>query len=374
MVDAAEYTERLVTPHPRLNKPDSPQPLGFVIREALIAEDLEGLEDQGKEKFKTRLAAADYIALQVRSALWVPQATRKRNDFVEDEVSNPPTLEDLKRKQVAACTGFTLVTSVYLEDNGIDHWVGFANGHWLVAIDSEEDRSLQLIDPMTPEVGQNAWTALINSSVKQTQRNLETIGRAAVLLNGHRLWRNMRPMADEKAVYPWMEEQASVNVLGQQKIADKIAMSFFQPEEGQDVIQAYSRFRHASINNDLEAATRALDEIGPRFPNMDARNRHTELRWVIAGLANSGRFAEAKRIIRSYFETFTFIDDSRFHEAEGDALKLLARASSDPDVAQEAIESYERALKMPKSYHRAVEGKITKLSKQKEKMSSTREG
>jgi hypothetical protein len=373
---ALSYSNNLISPHPKQNTGELPQPLSFAIDTMDISERLERVKIS--RRATESLAAADYIANQVRKALWYPQNTSEGDDFAELGVSNPPKLSDLETKQAADCIGFTIVTAEFLSRAGITHWVGFANGHANLVMDTGNNRSLFMLDPLSPELDQDIKPALMHDSVQEIRRNIHNFGRAAIMLNSTSLIKgtHSKHLVDPKEAHPWLQPNPSQNldlISSQPEKPQRIVMGLFPAFIGRRVLQAYSAFQHATLENDVPAAADALEELECNFPDMDARKSHHDLRWVLAGLVKKGEGERAQNIVQSYFQTFNFIPDSRFAEAEGDCYKLIARATGDGSAASAAIEAYQRAIKMPKGHINKDTltkkiAKLTALAKSSEKL------
>jgi hypothetical protein len=362
-----EYTQGLITPHPMQNKGEEAQLLDDVIDITQIADQIDQLPDTDHED--VRIAAADFVAYQVRKALWHPQITSERDDFKAMGVTQPPRLEDLKRKQAADCLGFTLVTSTYLDLGNVDHMIGFANGHATIVVDSDKEEELFLLDPLSPELDQNLHPALIKSEVAELRSLLDQHGRAAMKLNSTKMIESTRVTSPNPfALHPWLSTRDR-RIEGYDSLRssddhapETIVMSLFQPRIGQEMVVHYSQLRHAALMGHPNRAVNALYRLGENYPDMDARKRHKELQWVAGHLAIHGHTKGAVKVIDNYFKTFDFIGDSRFAEAKGDNLARVARISRSPAIARLAIIAYEQALEHPRAYKQAVTGKRHKLA------------
>lgn len=355
----------LETPHPLQDTGEPKQLLASIINTAGIDLELARIDDPDIDE--KRLAAADFVADQVRKALWYPVKEAGRNDFDQLRVSDPPRLEDLETgRQAADCIGFTYVTSYFLEKQGIDHWVAFANNHAGIIVDSDKDREMFFIDPLSPELDQNLFPAVRGVSKEQIADDVLGFDRTAIMLDSDRLITGSRLLkTNPYGASPWLsakpiDEQQGVRV----GIEDspKIVMSLFPPQVGRLVLEGWNKLQHSVLAKEFYDAADALHEIGSFYPNMDARNPHKELKWVVRNLALRGHYDEASIAVEDYFETFGFIKDSRFDEARGDCFKIIALVSRSLYFARLAIEAYEDALDVSTVNIDTVTSKIDKLA------------
>lgn len=361
-----EYLARaLETPHFLQDTGEPRQRLASVINTAGIDLELDGIN--GPDIEDVRIAAADFVANQVRKALWYPVKEGGRNDFDELKVSDPPRLEDLETdRQAADCIGFSYVTSYFLERQGIGHWVAFANNHAGIVVDSDNDTELFFIDPLSPELDQNMLPAIKGTSKERISDDITGLDRTAIMLDSDRLVTGSRLLkTNPYGASPWLsakpiDEQQGVRV----GIEDspKIVMSLFPPQVGRLVLEGWNKLQHSVLAKEFYDATDALHEIGSFYPNMDARNPHKELKWVVRNLALRGHYDEASIAVEDYFETFGFIKDSRFDEARGDCFKIIALVSRSLYFARLAIEAYEDALNISTVNIDTVTSKIDKLA------------
>ena len=355
----------LVTPHFFHDTDEPRQSLASLINSADVGFELEHIEDADRDCIK--VAAADFITNQVRKALWYPLKDGKRNDFDALRVSQPPKLEDLERgKQAADCIGFTYASSYFLEEQGIEHWIAFANSHAGLVIDTDSEQEVFFIDPLSSELDQNIFPAIVGFSKDHVRQDLARFKRSAIMLDSNRVIAGSRLLKmNPYGASPWLSHKTvnsdqSIRV-GEER-SPRIIMSLFPSEIGREVLEGWSTFQHGVLGKDFHAAADGLHQMGNNFPQMDARSSHRELKWVVRNLALHGHFDEASIAVEDYFDSFRFIKDSRFDEAKGDCMRTIALVSRSPYFARLAIEAYEQALEVSSINLDPITKKISKLA------------
>lgn len=384
-LDTAEYyADALETPHPLRPSPDAvPETLSAVIRHQGFGEELAVIKDRAEYE-ENALAAAHIICSQVREALWYVEPDEFEKFGIDDDVVS---LSDLPGKQAARCFGFTVVASECLEMTGIDHWVGFANGHSTILLPTEEGQQLNLADPLSPVLSQDLQHSMVTGGSKDHSVNddMEEFGRSAIELNTLSLATRARGnTAELLRDHPWltfqrgdspdpygMEQRAQDLVLGVDghgrrvhPSKSRIFMSLFLPEEGRGMLHDYDDFRKAYSRGELLDAASVLYRLGDAYPDLDARQSHAKVKNITRELARIGGANYAKKLLDGYFKSFVLMaDDSRVPEAHADCLTILARESGDVQAASEAADIYGAVLRnYERAYRSAVAGKLAKVT------------
>jgi hypothetical protein len=352
------YADTLVTPHPE--KPASgevPQILSAVIRHQGFKEQLADIGDQAEYE-ENALAAAHIICSQVREALWYAEPEDFSRFGVEDDIIH---LSELPEKQVARCIGFTVVASECLELTGINHWIGFANGHSTIVLPTEEGRQLNLADPLSPVLSQDLQHSMVRGGSDEHTVNddMREVGQSAVELNTLSMARRARGNTIELLRdHTWLmfrrggaqdaysAEQDALDLVAGRDHRDRsvhpsrarVFMKLFLPQEGRRVLHDYDDFRRAYSRDELlDAAGVLYDRLGGNYPDLDARQSHSSVRAVVRELAGMGSAIYAQKLLDEYFESFALMsDDSRVPEAHADCLMVVARHADDPQAASEA--------------------------------------
>jgi hypothetical protein len=379
------YADNLITPHPeRPAFDDEREPLSAVIRLEGFDEQLAVIDDRAEYE-ENALAAAHVVLSQVREALWYVKPTEFKDFGIEDDVVS---LAALSERQAGRCIGFTVVASECLEMSGIDHWIGFVNGHSTILLPTEEGQQLNLADPLSPVLSQDLQHSMVTGGTKGHSVNddMEEYGRSAVELNTLSLAGRARgSTAELLRDHPWLifqrgevpdmfaaERQAQELVAGSGNFGQpihpskaRIFMSLFLPEEGRQMLHDYDEFRVAySRGQLLDAAGVLYNQLGGSYPDLDARQSHVKVKAIVRELAGNGAANYAKKLLDEYFESFVLVsDDSRIPEARGDCLAIIAREAGDAEAASEAAEIYEMVLKEHRrAYREAVAGKLAKMT------------
>jgi hypothetical protein len=157
-------------------------------------------------------------------------------------------------------------------------------------------------------------------------------------------------------------EQSSLNTVPEQFGAKlRIMMRTFQPGIGRKALQFYQDLQKAVRTGQYLEAAALVGEEGQLFPDGDARNPHDEVKAIAKNLGQRGYVEFGQRVLDAYFRPLGRIStDSRFQEAHGDCLRILARSSGDRTSAELAATKYRQALASPKSYRQAVNNKLAK--------------
>lgn len=378
------YADGLVTPHPDrpAHSGEPPQILSAVIKHQGFEDQLGAIDDRAEYE-ENALAAGHIICSQVREALWYPE---EMEDFKALEIKPPISLAHLPDKQAGDCFAFTVVASECLEITGIDHWVGFANGHATLLLPTEESEQLHLTDPLSPILSQDLQHSMVTggSDGYSVNDDMEEFGRSAIELNSLSL--ATRAKGDTVGLlsrHPWLmftqdggldpyvvQERAQAIVHGEDSRGQalhpsksRIFMSVFLPEEGRRVLHDYDDFQRAFHSGEYLDAAAAVYRMRDSYPDLDARQSHASIKTVTRELAKSGNVQYARKLLDRYFESFTLMaDDSRVPEAHADCLASVARESGDSEMAAEAADIYRAVLKYDKAYKGAVAGKLAKMT------------
>lgn len=376
------YADSMVTPHPRRPSLETPQQLSAVIRYQGFHDELGAIHDRGDYE-ENALAASHIITSQVREALWYPETSK---DFEALEIEQPISLKALPEKQAGDCFAFTIVSSECLEIAGIDHWIGFANGHATVLLPTEESQGLHMNDPLSPVLSQDLQHSMVSggSGDYSVADDMRAFGRSAIELNSLSLASRARgDTIDLLAEHPWLVFQRGPHAVNRYGLAQdivsgrdvygrelhpsksRIFMSVFLPEDGREMLHDYDEFQRAYRDGEhMDAASILYSRLGDGYPDVDARQSHSRVKEVVRMLAQNGSAIYARALLDEYFESFVLMaEDSRVAEAHADCLIIVAREAGDPDVATEAAGMYSSVLRHNRAYRDAVAGKLAKATR-----------
>ncbi|HEU5005305.1 MAG TPA: hypothetical protein VFT49_04490 [Candidatus Saccharimonadales bacterium] len=284
------------------------------------------------------------------------------------------------------CVGFTMVGSKELQDRGIEHFIGVANGHATVVVPEINERgrpTLLLRDMLSRRLNQDLLPSVERSetSIGDLGRLIAETGRAQLLVDGRRIAANasgydfLRNGPDQVLmIHPWLSfGHHSPN----QKT--KLIMNLLSPEQGREVLMPYGKFIESVRENDTLAASEALLQMAGCYPDTDVRSTLQKesstapttkiVRKLIKNLATAGEFERAQDVTSAFFDSFSG-EDTRVEECRADCLRYIGRAmrhSRDPRnwvtdqsrrLIEEARSVYATLADRPRAYKSSVLGKM----------------
>lgn len=365
------YSETLLTPNP-VRYPEVA--LGLLHDAAELSRIKDGLDTVqafGQDVYDSaKLDAAIMIAGHVKTALHFPITNNERDDFVEHRLPFPLPLETVTERQITNCFGFTLVTSECLEEAGIDHWIGFANGHSFLLL-PYGNNNVYYLDSLSPEFNQPVDTALERGDGLSIKEQLQMHNRAAVMLDSQKLSINVGLEVDSAArKFPWLVVDKAHNGGQLQSMNErtrmqkyesqyKLILSVFDMHEGRSALENYVALQCSLNTANVERSCMLLKDLSGRFPDLDARQTHEEVKSLATKLCVTDP-AAAVELVEDYFiNNFALTGDSRIPEAMGDLLRKIARISNNREAAQKAIDAYNETMRRPLAFTAAVIGKLT---------------
>ena len=362
------YYERLTTPH-QLKAQEAAIPLAASFDAGLIGAELSAARQEPDGYERAALTAASMICRRVADTLWFPERNSDRDDFATLDVSQPPSWEDLIEKQAADCFGYSVVASECLEEAGVDHWLGYANGHATLLLPFAESGNIYLQDPLSPKLNQRLNLAL-RQRIPAIDDELAQHGRAAVFLNTFQIASNSN--GDTQYVldrHPWLKFNRRESFDGGRDMdsdrfeqAHRVVMSIFQPADGRRMLHDYKEFQQAVDTEDYFQAACCLRSMSRLYPEIDARKPQKHIKKILAHLVDDGKSELAHTLLDDYFGSFSVSGDSRHVEQYADCLRLLAQKERDAHLAHLAATTYERLLQSPKSFKNSIAGKLGKAT------------
>lgn len=285
------------------------------------------------------------------NAARVQEDVRSRLVYVPG--ANPDSFRDSGE---STCIGYTILGSEKLEETGIDHSVGYINGHATLLLNTEKGR--WLLDMLAYEMNQPIeYAVLTNDS--------EANGRKLVWVNAHNLLEQTDLGWEEgPGKYPWLalpQKAPSTSRIQDSgaSAAPALLMSIFSPELGRKVIYEYAKFKNAYDNADLAEASDALVAMAGIFPEADIRSEApSKVKSIVKRLAIAHDFDRALATTNAFFDSFDFSQDSRVEEYRADCLRYIARHSGQKNVAATAIELYKHAKSRPHSFNGSISAKL----------------
>lgn len=383
-MDSIMEAEKLYIPNPRKNNTMDPlQPLVKAIDSENIDTSLSAISgtEDNQEYNQKRIAAAENIARLVGESLWFE---RRQSDDYKNEQSDDWLIG---ADQVTDCFGYSYITSELLEQRAIDHYVAYVNGHANLVIPETHTgdiRDSYLLDPLSPQLNQVLGSAVIRSSfIANESANMggaDNPERKLLMLNSRTL---ASQVSDDFEVtstkYPWLATSESVAYRnrffhgdGDEDLPDsheRIIMSLFRPEVGRKTIKNYLALQRAIATKDSGSACASIENLHGSYPDVDARQKHHEVRAVVQQLCEDNKISQAKKVVDSYFANFDGLHDSRIPEAKADLFRRIAKATGSIALAQEAAVLYDNASQRKGAFHERLEGKKLATNQLQEQLS-----
>jgi hypothetical protein len=379
------YIESLQVPHPLKVGVETARPLIDALDIKAVRDELAATECLKPDSYDEAASqAVDHLLGTVRRALWFPETGSQPDDYDKYGLPYPLPMESMADGQFATCAGYAITGSEALDLAGIAHWVGFVNGHATLIQPFARSSRMRLADPLVPELSQDLQASTIRGSHEKTTADLRRYGRAALLLNTRRLARNSS--LDFREAFeriPWLKYSSEQAVAFEDErefydepgYADErdrrsrklfrkyqVILNVFEAGPGRDMLEDYIEFKAELANGDYPSAATCLKSLSGNYPDIDARESHSDVKKLVGVLATEGQADMAKELIEGYFSSFDLSQDSRITESEADCLRLVAKKAGDASAASKARELYECAMQSPHAFRQRLAGKIGKTA------------
>lgn len=245
------------------------------------------------------------IARKVNSALWY-------NGADPADESMPPSLDLLEDDQVTDCYGYTLLTSRCLEMAGVEHMIGWVNGHAHIVLPVIEDEhdSAWFIDPLTPGLSGSLSGIVSEQELEGVQTQIGVFGRAAVHVRAE----GFKDSGDTRSSFsrlayenPWMEHPQASGTTPQ----PELVMSIFASTDGQRLLNLHRSYKRAIVQENLGEAAECLAAMRGMYPEIDSRNvaHLQQVEELVRQLSLDGDLLRANHVIASYFTDMVPTDD-----------------------------------------------------------------
>lgn len=308
------YIENVVTPHPGLLQEG--QQAAPIIEAAGLAEARAYLAADPSDD-QARFGIVEHVTSHVRQSLRYPD-----REFMP-KLGGQNEFDTLRNEQITTCLGYAAVASECLEFAGIDHYVSYAENHWMLAAPNANHTRLRLVDPLFKEANQDVTDYLSRGTPASIRRQVGTQRRGTAMLTSDCIYFPDEPPRDKEYI----------NVL-----------SFYAPEVGRAVMHSYSDFANAVTRCRFDSAAAALHDMRGIYPEVDARAPHEEIKRFVKDLCAAGDFEQATCAVDDYCVSFTPSKDARLKELEGDLLRCISKSSQDSELAERSSQAYEEAL------------------------------
>ncbi|HYH75506.1 MAG TPA: hypothetical protein VD735_06125 [Candidatus Saccharimonadales bacterium] len=361
------YIEHLQTPHPYLVTEQQPaRPFEESLHAAQAQQALEAAA--GTAEYGTVLGGVlDMARLAVRQTLRWPSGEYPLQS------QNGTTFDTLLAEQTTTCSGYTTVLSETLDALGIQHFIGFGNGHGFLLVPTPD--GMRYEDAMFNGLSGPLGQAINQGALDNMPNQFQTYGKAGVLLNTQAMVAEKGQTVETwKGDYPWLqydgETTLSNDALASKRFGESearpkhtFAISIFPSAVGKSVLQQYTQYHYRLHRGEYTKALRHLTAMRGFYPEIDARNTHTSFKNLFEGLVDQRKYVAARHAIDHYFSSFAISSDPRFATLEGDMSRALAEKAGERRDADAAVAAYERALRAAKYGCDMLLGKIATTQK-----------
>jgi hypothetical protein len=293
--------------------------------------------------------ATDEIQGHVRRALRIAEKPYRKHTDAETLV------DSVRLNQVTKCLGYTIVGSECLERAAEavgPHYILFVNGHALLANTSEDEHGMRLhsLDFMKPAVNTDI-TPGIDISISQLIAQTKDVDhpRGAARLNTQAFVTAEHSFDSLAYKNSWLYSGNSNTILQSDNrsstdpSAFKLILSIYEPAVGRKVLEQYDAFRQAVMLGQPMAAASSLHQMHGLYPEIDARQKHTEIKTLVGQLAARQEVTLLRQVIADYTLSFVRSQDSRLLALEAGLYRIGAETLNDSSLGELAICAYERA-------------------------------
>lgn len=302
----------------------------------------------------------NYVTDTVRDTIRYFQPTAPTKEARQKELYTFDAIEGITAEQTTHCAGFTLVGSEALEAIGIEHYVGYMSGHWflLVPYMKKGMQHMELVDMYKPHPLKRAGEAVPRDIAPITQditdglsqpgidgfiESLRRGGSVSAKLDFHQfaatLDKGVSTWGDSD--YRWLDPYDLQRV---RRPDDDVSfvVTAYVPAEGKEIVERTTQFWVALARGETEESAYYLSRIAGRYPEVNARAPHDDIRSLVMALCVEGHYAQAGRAIDNYFGYAHSISrDPRLAAVEGDLWRYITRAGGETEAAGvRATEAY----------------------------------
>lgn len=378
------YAEKILTPHPLKKQPEQ---YADVLTDTLdlhsVAKELDHLRHTGVAEFdQARIDVADMVSRSVNRALWYPVDGDDSDDYDIYGIEYPITLDSLD-DQFANCYGYTFVTSELLDSAGIEHWIGYSSGlmnHAFILLPpaNKQTDGVYFIDSLLPQLNHPLDRSIQRSSLRKMRQDIETIGRSAFMLDAQIFSDEINEKYDElSAAYPWLVYAKDRSCFHRDTKTSKkydrkhqLVTTVHSSEVGREVVDWYGRYQQASHLDDYQRAADLISRMQGVYPNIDARQNHTDVHHLVDWLCEHDKQDQALTLIQEYFSSFEFSHDTRIAEAKADMHMRVANRTGSLAVAETAELIYLDTVNKKQCFRGRIESKIDRVKSMKSELAA----
>ncbi len=384
------YVEKLQTPHPANQLTGLPaEPF---TEAAGLWEARQYLSDHPGDN-GALFEVVDHVTDTVRGTLQYFQPSATDKDEMTKELLTFDAIEGITTEQVTHCAGLTIVGSEAFEAIGVEHYIGYMSGHWFLLAPYEEGgkQHLQLVDMYKPEpraregvtprdipsISQDIANALSHPGVGRFVETLRRGDPISAKLDFRRFAKTLGEdistwdYGDYRWLDPYIQIRSWKSETSRPSASAAYVMTAFAPVEGREVAEQHTLFEVALARGEAQRSVQHLSTIAGRFPEINARAPHDDIRSLVMALCIEEKYRQAANAIDGYFGYGRAVSrDSRLAVIEGDLWRHVTRAVTtagvgiDSDVVRDrAANAYKTAASRTslRGYQAMCIGKLTTL-------------
>ena len=354
------FSELLTTPHAEILEKGGiePEPLTDSTRVRTIRAAYGASEKAYNDQVEAAYATANLVKDTLRFETY--QGT-------EDWL----TAEEMRLTQRTNCHGYSIVLSENLEALSIPHYIGFANGHSFILLQSDNGRHTHFIDTPVKELHTNIEGVV--SAIPFAEQHKDGTSIVGVL-DSKALLERSDFLDRQKEIYerPWLSFTRSgmttpFKLPANQAKDFQLILRAYAPKKGRQVLDAYGNFVLAMRRDRYEEAHDRLQCLGGEYPEIDRRNRFREPTRLVRTLARKGQVAKALSDIEIVERSLWPTDDLLVNVWPSDERRRIGAERGQPSLIARSIEEYtdllEERADIGLSTH-ALRARITKAKEQ----------
>lgn len=279
------------------------------------------------------------------------------------------TATTLAQSEHTNCHGYVAVLSECLEQAGIEHYIGFANGHSFVPIGDEATAQYTLVDPVTRKYSGDITSALEGEDIfKQFKAGLPTattyfhtdkmLKLRGLTSRTSELTEKNRWISHENPNNPWRREQPPHNYLLQMKVLPSTT--------GREALVHYANAMVEINRKNSDGATKELAALAGIYPDMDVRNDFELARNARSLALQQQKWGNALVIAEVIDKSAIAQDSPRGRYFKPDTLRKVGNLTGIAELLGAAIDSYTEIPGM----NRMKAAKIMKTREQQQRADS----
>lgn len=323
----------IVTPHPTNNSEMPSQPF-FDAAHIFDA--------TARDNEPEIMAFADNVEAQLAASLRPLRPSRSKPPLVD-------SLQTMMLEQYADNLGYTVAHSEALALGGINHYVGYADRRFFVALTYRSATGEDRLDAR--DVLNQSFGGDISDDIYQTMSGTRR-ATAEDIKNG---------FADQ----PNQHQNVILNTDAARRQRFARIVGLYPHKLGRDMLEHYASLEFALKTDNITLAIDQALALNGRFPENDSRVKHPLARALIGKVCLSQGYSDQiDQLIDSYCSSIRTGSPSILG-LRGDLFRIAAQKTGDRAAALRAIDYYEEAINLSRweGFKAASLGKIRSLAK-----------